>query len=108
MKKVNVTTELKEAKGKGAVKPPSRISAFEKWLATFIEEKGLDLDHEFVYFHNEVTHFMTLDALIEIILKASKKEQDQIKDKLVYIDFRNGNVMHFFNFLGEAYIKTNY
>lgn len=85
-----------------------KMKKFEKWLRTFIEEKGLDYDHEFVYFHNETTHFMTLGALVEIMVKASAQEQKQIKDKIVYIDFKNGNVMHFLNFLGEAYIKTNF
>lgn len=85
-----------------------RKPAFQRWLERFIEEKGLNLDHEFTVEHGENIHFLTLDFLVQIILKAPKHEQEQIKNKIVYIDFRNGNVMHFFNFLADAYIKTNY
>lgn len=83
-------------------------SAFEKWLRTFIEEKGLDLHESFDITHNGQFHIMELGALIDIIVKSSKAEQKQIKNTIVMIDFKNGDVMHYFNFLAEAYIKTNY
>lgn len=85
-----------------------RKPAFQRWLETFIDEKGLDLDHEFTVEHGEDIHFLTLEFLVQIILKAPKHEQMQIRQKFVYIDFRNGDVMHFFNFLAGAYIKNNY
>lgn len=85
-----------------------KTTAFGRWLTTFIEEKGLDLDHEFTYTHRDMTHFITLGFLVEVMVIAPANEQKQIKDKIVYIDFKNGDVMHFFNFLAEAYIKMNY
>lgn len=88
--------------------PQMKMSAYEKWLRTFIEEKGLDLDSEFTVEHRNNTHFITLGFLIEVILKASKKEQEQIQNIIVQIDFKNGDVMHFFNHLAHGYIKTNY
>lgn len=85
-----------------------RKPAFQRWIETFIEEKGLDLDHEFTIEHDGNIHFLTLEFLVELMIKAPKNEQLQIKEKVVYIDFKNGDVMHFFNFLAGAYIKTNY
>lgn len=85
-----------------------RKPAFQRWLERFIEEKELNLDHEFVFTKEGNTHFMSLEFLVELMFKAPKHEQEQIKNKIVYIDFKNGDVMHFFNFLAGAYIKTNY
>ena len=81
---------------------------YEKWLKTFIEEKGLDLDSEFTVEHKGNIHFISLDFLVGVILKASKEEQEKIKNTIVKIDFMNGDTMHFFNHLATAYIVHNY
>lgn len=100
--------ELLEEDVKKAEQPKKKISQYEKWIRTFIEEKGLDLDLEFTIEHDNITHFIAFGFIIDLIVKAPKQEQEQIKDKIVYIDFRNGDVIHFFEFLANAYIKTNY
>lgn len=104
---VEEAEEIKEATEK-AEQPKKKIGQYEKWIRTFIEEKGLDIDLEFTIEHNNTTHFITLGFIIDLIVKAQKQEQEQIKNKIVYIDFRNGDVIHFFEFLANAYIKTNY
>ena len=81
---------------------------YEKWLRTFIEEKGLGLDSEFTVEHEGNIHFISLDFLVGVILKASKEEQEKIKNTIVKIDFMNGDTMHFFNHLATAYIVHNY
>lgn len=85
-----------------------RKPAFQRWIERFIEEKGLDLHHEFTFEHDGNIHFITLGFLVELMIKAPKHEQEQIKHKVVYIDFKNADVMHFFNFLAGAYIKNNF
>lgn len=99
--------EVVEAEEK-EIKVNTRKSAFEKWLETFLDEKCVDMSHSFTVDHKGTFHIVDMEFLKEVILKASEQEQRQIKDKIVYIDFKNGDVMHFFNFLAGAYIKTNY
>lgn len=102
-------TALNEAElVKNSQKQQAKKSVFQKWLETFLDEKGVDMSHSFTVDHRGTCHIVEMEFLKEVILKASKQEQSQIKDKIVYIDFKNGDVMHFFNFLAGAYIKTNY
>ncbi len=76
---------------------------FNTWLDTFIEEKGLDLDHIFeVEGEQYGTNYIPFEVLIETIKNAPKSEQNGIKDMLVRIDFRNGNVMDYFKHLSKA------
>ena len=79
-----------------------------KWLKTLVEEKGLNTNHIFEVEHKGEIHFIEFGYLIEVILKSSKEEQKQIKNILVQIDFKNGDIMHFLNHLANGYIKTNY
>lgn len=82
---------------------------FENWIDTFIDEKGLDLDHEFeVYDDHENVHFIDLAYLVTLMKGAGKREHAQIQHKVAEIDFKNGDVMHFFRFLCVAYVKHNY
>lgn len=79
---------------------------FEKWLDTFIDEKELDLKHEF-----EIPNHFGLNLLVltEHIKATSKKEQKAIQKKIVQIDFYNGDVMHFFNHLAKGLVaNTNF
>lgn len=81
---------------------------FKNWLNTFISEKGLDLEHVF-----EVkgvvwgVHNIPLGVVVEHMYQASPKEQAAIKDMVVRIDFRNGDVMDFFKHLAKA-VVANY
>lgn len=78
-------------------------TVFNNWLDTFIDEKGLNIDHTF-----EVegpvwgTNFIPLSVLVENIKLAPDHEQHEIKKVIVMIDFKNGDVMHFFNHLAKA------
>lgn len=112
MEGIEETTE--EAPEAPAVATVSTVNAtrqhrsFNRWFETFIEEKELDLDYPFIIDHEGFTHVVELGHLKEIILRCSRYEQKAIKEKLVYIDFFNGDVMDFFSHLAKAYIKTNY
>ena len=76
---------------------------FNEWLDTLIEEKGLDIEHTFEVEGPEWgTNWIPLGCVIESIKSAPKNERAKIKDTLVLIDFKNGDVMHFFNHLAGA------
>lgn len=81
---------------------------FATWLDTFVSEKGLDVDHVFEIKTDDFweTHFITLEIVLwQAKENASAAEQKQIKDIIVQIDFRNGDVMHFFNHLATGLAK---
>lgn len=93
---------------RGEIAALKKMTAFERWIKTFFEEKGVDLCHIFTVEHNGYTHILQLDYIIEACIKASKHEQKQIKDTIVKIDFLNGDILHFMNHLATAYVCTNY
>lgn len=74
---------------------------FNKWLQTFIEEKGIS-ENDIEVEGPSGLNFMPLSILIDAIKQASKDEQKGIKHKLVQIDFYNGDVMDFFKHLAKA------
>ena len=80
---------------------------FKNWLETFFEEKQIDMDRQFTIETTNNTHFIPVGAVYEHMLIASEKEQTQIKNVLVKIDFANGDVYHFLNHLAGA-IASHY
>jgi predicted DNA binding protein len=79
----------------------------KQYFELFFEEKDLE-NRIYEIEYNGQTHFVETEFVIELIKKAQLQEQKAIREKLVYIDFRNGDVHHFLQFLAEAYIKNNY
>lgn len=75
---------------------------FQNWLNTFIEEKNLNLDASFEVEGASGTNFFTYDVIVEAIQNAPANEQASIKNTIVAIDFKNGDVLHFFRHLGKA------
>jgi len=75
---------------------------FQTWLNTFIEEKGINLDAQFEVEGASGTNFFTYGVIVEHMMIAPKTEQAQIKNVIVQIDFRNGDVLDFFRHLGKA------
>ena len=76
----------------------------KEWLETLITEKGFDLDHELEVDVGGIfgTNFIPLAVLVEAIDGAPENEKKEIKKTLVMIDFKNGDIMHFFNHLAKA------
>jgi len=84
----------------------SEKEEFIEWLDTFLEEKGIDLEDDFTVqgaFYGD--NHMTYEVVVEHIKIAPRHEQKKIKDMLVKIDFKNGDVKHFLRHLGQALAK---
>jgi len=78
---------------------------FSKWLDTFIEEKGIDLDQGFELISNTgVHHYMTLGVVIEAIKAAPLTEQKAIKLEIVKLDFVNAKIEKYLIHLAQALI----
>ena len=81
---------------------------FSKWLDTFLSEKGVDTEHIFeVEGPRWGTNVIPFSVVVAAAKTASLREQMIIKDTLVKIDYRNGDVMHFFNHLAQGLAKTH-
>lgn len=84
-------------------------NTFVNWFDTFIAEKNLEnIDIDWIINHNGVDHFIGSDVVFEGIRNAPKNEQMEIKNMIVKIDFKNGDVVPFFKFLAEQMIKTQF
>lgn len=79
----------------------------KSFFRKMIEEKDL-LDEVITIEHDGFIHFMEVPVLLNLIEKTSKEQKLQIKNVFSVIDFKNGNLMDYLNFLAKAYISTNY
>lgn len=80
---------------------------FNKWIDTFIEEKGIDLEESFDLTDDKGQfHVMPYGVVIEHMKIATKQEQIQIRDVIVKIDFHNGDVRHFFRHLAKMLVNN--
>lgn len=70
-------------------------SAFYRWFCTFLEEKGIDLSLP-------INDRLQVGDVCQAICDTSPEEQKAIQHTLVMIDFKNGNVYHYFNHLAQA------
>ena len=75
---------------------------FKNWLLTFIDEKGIDLEDTFTVEGPSGPNHIPLGCLVDAMIQAPTQEQHGIKDMIVKIDFRNGEVMHYFQHLAHA------
>ena len=83
------------------------MTAAQKYFDLFFEEKEINYEM-FEIEHQGQAHLIDTDFVIELIKGAPAREQEQIRNTLVKIDFANGNVNHFLKFLAEAYVKNQY
>lgn len=82
----------------------SREISFNNWLDTFIDEKGIALDDIFTIEENGEQHIFEIGNIIETIKATTPKEQAEIKDMIVKIDFHNGDVIDYFKHLAKALV----
>lgn len=81
------------------------MTKFEKWLNTFIEEKGIETELSIQFDdENGNFHIMPVKIILDAIKSTTKEEQAQIKNTIVQIDFKNGNVLDYFKHLAKALV----
>lgn len=80
--------------------------SFNKWLDTFIDEKGIDLDETFTIEDNGQLHIFEIGNVIENIKATTKEEQQAIKDMIIKIDFNNADVIDYFKHLAKALVNN--
>jgi hypothetical protein len=74
----------------------------KNYLKRLVEEKGHDLDDEInLDGHIGLTYRMLFDYIHE-----AKTYHKEIKRTLVYIDFKNGDVFHYLDFLAKGMVEA--
>lgn len=81
-------------------------SSFTEWLDTYLEESQLPYASWDITGPDGTPHMIDSDVVIEAIKSAGPGEQAQIKDKMVQIDFANGDMNDFFKHLAEALVQN--
>jgi hypothetical protein len=73
------------------------------WIDTFVDEKGLDLEHRFdAYSPNGTWNSIPLGCVVDAIKATTEQERNEIRVTLIKIDFCNGDVLHYFQHLAGA------
>ena len=67
-----------------------------------IKELTLEDIREVKWRKNGTLHIMSYQTVYEHMLIANDKEQKQIKDMIVHIDFMNGDILDYFKHLGKC------
>jgi hypothetical protein len=80
----------------------ARATGSKKYLKTFFDEKGIDMEEPFTLEVNGVAHFMSYGVVVEAIMGAAPAEQNGIANALRRIDFCNGDVKHYLRHLAMA------
>jgi hypothetical protein len=76
--------------------------SFAKWLDTFVEEKGIDTEKLLEVEGPSGLNLIPVGVVIEGMKATTTAQQDAIRTKIVLIDFRNGDVLDFFQHLAKA------
>lgn len=75
---------------------------FNTWLDTFIREKGIDTEQVLEAEGPSGTNCIPVGCIVDLMKQAPRHEQQAIKSTIVKIDFRNGDVIHYFKHLAQA------
>jgi len=78
------------------------MQTFSQYLDALVDEKPLDLERIFEVEGPSGTNSIPLGCVIDAMKGAPKHEQRAIRNMLVRIDFRNGNVCDYFKHLAGA------
>tara|TARA_R110002050_G_scaffold18260_7_gene53460 strand:- start:526 stop:759 length:234 start_codon:yes stop_codon:yes gene_type:complete len=76
-----------------------------KYLNTLISEKNINTETIFEVEGESGTNFIPLAVVIEYISTMPESMQDKVRTKLVQIDFHNGNVLNFFEYIAKYIAK---
>lgn len=76
-----------------------------KFIATMLEEKNL-MDETVEVEVEGLTHYMPVEVIVEFIEQMTNGDTRQsIKRRMSAIDFRNGDMMNFLEYLAKGFIE---
>jgi hypothetical protein len=77
-------------------------ATFAIWLNKLLDEKSFDTEMTFDVEGPSGVNMMSYDVVLNAIMGASLEEKAGIKNVLVQIDFKNGDIGHYFRHLAQA------
>ena len=82
----------------------------ERYLRTLLKEKGISEDYVFTIDKDDFWghHIVQMEVVIEFISNLDPKTQNQIKETLVMIDFKNGDILHYLEFITSKMIDFQF
>lgn len=72
---------------------------FTQWLDTFVQEKGINTEEVFEVNGPSGSNFIPVACVIEQIKAFDADTREMAKRRIVQIDFKNGDVLHFFKYI---------
>jgi hypothetical protein len=77
------------------------------YIETLLTEKGISLNHTFEVQSDGVfgNHYIPMEVVIEFIDTLPTPTQEQIRKTLMNIDFKNGNILHYFEYLTKGMVE---
>lgn len=75
----------------------------KQYFKTFLSEKGIDLETD-LQVEGQIN--LQVGMLVDFVCSMPLEIQKKIQATLVKIDFANGNVMHYLNFLGKGMVES--
>ncbi len=71
------------------------------WLKTFLKEKGISRATVFRLESGEGVQIVTLETVEEYLSTLDAEAQEKVKDKLLQIDSRGGNVLLYLQYIAQ-------
>jgi len=78
------------------------MTTFKKWLETYIDESDMNTDKVFEFTVDGTWNYMPVSVVLEFIKSVPQNQKDKIKDTMVKIDFHNGNMYHYLEYLAKG------
>jgi hypothetical protein len=75
---------------------------FASWIDTLLDEKGIDPELRLDVEGPSGLNSIPVACLVDLMKTAPAHEQRGIRDMVVLIDFRNGDVLDYFRHLARA------
>jgi len=85
-------------------------TTFRNYLTLLLKEKGISLQHTFEIPSDSLfgNHFVPMEVLLEFIESLDNQTQSKIKETLVLIDFKNGNVLHYMEYITKGMVQLKF
>ena len=80
------------------------------YLQRLLSEKGISPNHTFIIKSDSIfgENFVPLEVVVEFIESLDPNTQIQIKKTLIEIDFKNGNVLHFLEYITKGMVELQF
>lgn len=100
------TNEYKGWVYRGNCYKGEKQTPFEKWLDIFIKEKGIDVSEEFKSTKDGISKIFSYKEVLDNFKITSEREQQEIKEKMIQIDFYNGDVKDFIRYMSKELLPN--